>query len=324
MRDYCPSRQEQAKLKAKKVKAKKIRRSRTKQTHSFNWQKVFFLGFSLLLLVLLLVLVFYLFRNQLMKRHQLERNQHLLIMETGRAHAWVVLAPAEQKIKVFDFNLLSAANWQNEESKQEINEQEETLYYSLIFNSFVDQIIEYPSQMLSEDKQNEFKAYLIEDLKKRKANNLAFYLEVDSLTWEWSTDAGENTLAKKQQQFINFLNRNTAVSYDKLFECPVAVINSSGATGLASAFAELLEKDGFSVVKRDSGQDKLASSSLLIDPENSHCQLMVDRFQQLLPGKTITTNRELAQQYRAGAVVFLAEDLAQLRIRAVDFFHEDL
>ena len=29
MRDYCPSRQEQAKLKAKKVQAKKIRRSRT-------------------------------------------------------------------------------------------------------------------------------------------------------------------------------------------------------------------------------------------------------------------------------------------------------
>ena len=104
----------------------------------------------------------------------------------------------------------------------------------------------------------------------------------------------------------------------------MAVINSSGATGLASAFAKLLEKDGFSVVKRDSGQDKLVSSSLLIDPENAHCQLMVDRFQQLLPGKTITNNQELAQQYRAGAVVFLAEDLAQLRIRAVDFFHEDL
>lgn len=323
MRDYCPSRQEQAKLKAKKVKAKKVRRPRNKQANAFNWQKLFFLCFSLLLFVLLVVLVFYLLRNQIMKRHQLERNQHLLIMETGRAYAWVVLAPAEQKIKVFNFNLLSAANWQKEEYRQEINEQEEILYYSLIFNSFIDQVIEYPSQMLNEDKQNEFKEYLIEDLKKRKANNLAFYLEAKQTAWEWSSDAVKNTLTEKQQQFINFLNRNTAVSYDKLFECPVAVINSSGTTGLASAFAELLEKDGFSVVKRDSSQDKLASSSLLINPENLHCQLMMDRFQQLLPGKTINADRELAQHYRAGAVVFLAEDLAQLRIRAVDFFHED-
>lgn len=323
MRDYCPSRREQKKLKAKKVIAKKVRLSNKHRASLFNWQKLFFFFFSLLLFFLLVFLVFYLVRSQLMRRHQLERNQHLLIVESGRPHAWVVLAPSEQKIKVFNFNQLSINSWQKENFNQEINNNEQILFYSLIFDTFVDQIIDYQSQSLSEDKQSQFQDYLLEELKNRKANNLAFYLESKQITWEWFNDTEANTLTDKQSLLSNFLNRNTAVNYGKLFECPVAVINSSGATGLASAFAELLEKDGFSVVKRDSGQDILTESSLLIDPENFHCQLLLDRFNQLLPGKIINSNQELIQQYRAGAVIFLAEDLAQLRIRTFDFFHEN-
>ncbi|MFA6814171.1 MAG: LytR C-terminal domain-containing protein [Candidatus Pacebacteria bacterium] len=321
MRDYCPSRREQKKLKAKKVKARKVRRSKKKSSF-FNWQKLSLFFISLFLLILLGLLLFYLVKNQLIKRHQLKRNQQLLIVDDKQAFAWVVFTPVEQKIKVFDFSRFSLQHWTKEELDKELSRDEQILFYSLIFNAFVDQVIDYPQQSLSEEKKAQFEDFLLNELKSRGAKNLVFYLEHGQVTWEWFSDYEVSSKEEKQRLLANFLERNTAASYGKLFECPVAVINSSEVSGMATAFAQLLEKDGFSVVRRDSGQDILAESSLLIDPNIVACQSLLDRFQQLMPSKAVNFDRELAQQYRAGAVIFLAEDLAQLRIRAFDFFHD--
>jgi len=322
MRDYCPSRREQKKLKAKKVKARKVRRSKKKKASLINWQKLSLVFISLVLLVLLAGLLFYLLRSQLMKRHQLKRNQHLLIVEAARPFAWVVLAPAEQKIKVFNFNEFSLESWGGELDSLELNKDEEILFYSLIFNAFIDQVVDYPSQNLKQDQQKAFKDFLVTELQSRGVRNSAFYLERSQIVWEWFDESEAGDIEEKQLILNNFLNRNTSANYGKLFECPVAVINISGTVGLASAFAELLEKDGFSVVRRDSDRDIMLESSLLIDPKITACQPLLERFEQLVPGKTINANQELAQQYRAGAVIFLAEDLAQLRIRAFDLFHD--
>lgn len=321
MRDYCPSRREQKKLKAKKVKARKVRRSKKKST-IVNWQKLSLFFLSLFLLLLLGLLFFYLLKNQFAKRHQLVRNQHLLIVDSKLPVAWVVFAPAEEKIKVFDFSQLSVANWNREEFAKEMSANEEILFFSLFFNAFIDQVITYPQQNLSQEKQAQFKDFLVTELRSREEQNLIFYIERSQVTWEWFDDTEAKHAEEKENLLSNFLERNTEASYGKLFECPVAVINSSSVTGLASAFAQLLEKDGFSVVKRDSGQDILAESSLLIDPSIVVCEALLNRFQQLMPAKAVNADHELAQQYRAGAVIFLAEDLAQLRIGAFDFLHD--
>lgn len=323
MRDYCPSRREQKKLKAKKVKARKVRRSKGKSA-IINWQKLSLFFLSLFLLLLLGLLFFYLLKNQLAKRHQLSRNQHLLIVDSKLPVAWVVFAPLEEKIKVFDFSQLSVANWSREEFSREMSANEEILFYSLFFNAFIDQVIAYPQQNLSQEKQAQFKDFLITELRSREEQNLLFYLEQNQVTWEWFADTEAQTREGKEGLLSNFLAKNTEASYGKLFECPVAVINNSNVTGLASAFAQLLEKDGFSVVKRDSGQDILAESSLLIDPDSTACEALLSRFQQLMPTKVIKADHELVQQYRAGAVIFLAEDLAQLRIGTFDFLHDGL
>lgn len=321
MRDYCPSRREQKKLKAKKVKARKVRRSKKKST-IVNWQKLSLFFLSLFLLLLLGLLFFYLLKNQFAKRHQLVRNQHLLIVDSKLPVAWVVFAPAEEKIKVFDFSQLSVENWNREEFTKEMSASEEILFFSLFFNAFIDQVITYPQQNLSQEKQAQFKDFLVTELRSREEQNLIFYIERSQVTWEWFDDTEAKHAEEKENLLSNFLERNTEASYGKLFECPVAVINSSSVTGLASAFAQLLEKDGFSVVKRDSGQDILAESSLLIDPSIVVCEALLNRFQQLMPAKAVNADHELAQQYRAGAVIFLAEDLAQLRIGAFDFLHD--
>ena len=251
-------------------------------------------------------------------------NQHLLIVESSRPYAWVVLAPAEQKIKVFEFNQLSLKNWGGEEASLELKQDDEVLFYSLVFNAFLDQVIDYRNQNFDQDQEKVFKEFLLAELQGRGAKNSAFYLERSQIIWEWFDQNEVNDFAEKQLLLRKFLDSNTVANYGKLFECPVAVINSSGTVGLASAFAELLEKDGFSVVRRDSDRDVLTESSLLIDPKITSCQSLLERFEQLAPGKTVNFNQELAQQYRAGAVIFLAEDLAQLRIRAFDFFHDVL
>ncbi|HNV45248.1 MAG TPA: LytR C-terminal domain-containing protein [Candidatus Woesebacteria bacterium] len=323
MRDYCPSRREQKKLKAKKVKARKVRRSK-KKSAVVNWQKLSLFFLSLFLLLLLGLLFYYLLKNQLAKRHQLSRNQHLLVVDSKLPVAWVVFAPLEQKIKVFDFSQLSVANWPREEFAREMDANEEILFYSLLFNTFIDQVIAYPQQNLSKENQAQFSDFLMTELRSREEQNLLFYLEQSQVSWEWFNDTEAKTREDKENLLSSFLARNTEASYGKLFECPVAVINSSSVTGLASAFAQLLEKDGFSVIKRDSGQDILAETSLLIDPEITACEALLNRFQQLMPVKVINADHELAQQYRAGAVIFLAEDLAKLRIGTFDFLHDSL
>jgi hypothetical protein len=324
MRDYCPSRQEQKKLKAKKIKAKKTRRSKKKnRPTSSNWQKLFLVLFSLLLVILLLVFLIYLLRTQQLKQHQLTHTQHLLVVETGRPYSWVVLAPREQKVKVFSFNQLSRQKWSREALNLELPDTEETLFFSLLFDAFIDQVVEYGNEDLAEDKQDQFEEFLIKELRGRGAKNLAFYLEQGQVNWEWFDEDKFSDIKTERLRLQKFLDRNTSANYGKLFECPVAVINSSGEPGLASTFTKLLEKDGFSVVRRDSGPELLVESSLLVDPETEACQQLISRFQQLMPEKNIDYNRELAQEYRASAVIFLAEDLSKLRIGALDFFHTD-
>jgi hypothetical protein len=323
MRDYCPSRQEQKKLKAKKIKAKKIRRSKkNKKSRSSVWQKFFLVLFSLFLVLLLFVFLFYLVRAQQIRQHQLRRTRHLLITEMGRPHSWVVLAPTEQRVKVFDFNQLSLQVWDKQTLSSELINTKETLFFSLLFDAFIDQVIEYENQSLIEDKQNQFKEFLIDELKSRGAKNLAFYLERGQISWEWLGKHETSDIETAQLQLQKFLDRNTSANYGKLFECPVAVINSSGESGLASTFTGLLEKDGFSVVRKDSGSGILTESSLFVDQEIEACQALVDRFSQLMPGKNISYDRELAQQYRSSAVIFLAEDLSELRIGTFDFLHD--
>ncbi len=321
MRDYCPSRREQKKLKAKKVKARKVRRSK-KKASLVNWQKLLLVLISLLLLISLGLLLFHLVKNQLIKRHQLSHNYHLLIVDDQRPFAWVVFAPVEEKIKIFDFGQLSEAQWIKEEFNTALSADEQILFYSLMFNTFIDQVIDYAQPHLIADQQDQFAEFLLTELKSRGVKDLLFYLESDQVTWEWLTDDQVENKEEQQRLFTNFLEINTATNYGKLFECPVAVINSSQITGLATVFAQLLEKDGFSVVKRDSGPDILAESSILIDPNIVACQSVLTRFQQLMPAKTMNVSHELTQQYRAGAVIFLAEDLAELRIGAFNFLHD--
>jgi hypothetical protein len=324
MRDYCPSRQEQKKLKAKKVKAKKSRRSKKKKRSvSSAWQKFFLILFSIFLVLLLAIFFIYLFRTQQSKKNQLSCTQHLLITETGRPHAWVVLAPAEQKVKVLTFNELSIQKWNELAPDSELSADEEILFFSLLFDVFVDQVIEYKSQEISKNKQNQFKEFLINELKDRGVKNLAFYLEGFQPNWEWVDEENFSDIEAERLRLKSFLDRNTGANYGKVFECPVAVINSSGEPGLATTFTGLLEKDGFSVVRRDSGPEILTETTLLVDQEAIACQLLISRFKQLMPNKAINHNRELAQQYRVSAVIFLAEDLSKLRIGALNFLYDD-
>lgn len=324
MRDYCPSRQEQKKLKAKKIKAKRSRRSKKKRKSlSSAWKKIFLIVFSLFLVLLLAIFFIYLFRTQQSKRNQLSYTQHLLVTEAGRPHTWVVLAPAEQKVKVLTFNELSIQKWNELAPDSELSVDEEKLFFSLLFDVFVDQIIEYKTQEIDKNKQNQFKEFLVNELRSRGIKNLAFYLEGSQPNWEWANEESFSDIEVERLRLKIFLDRNTGANYGKIFECPVAVINSSGESGLATTFTGLLEKDGFSVVRRDSGPEILTETTLLVDQEVTACQLLISRFKQLMPNKIINHDRELAQQYRASAVIFLAEDLSQLRIGALNFLHDD-
>jgi len=103
----------------------------------------------------------------------------------------------------------------------------------------------------------------------------------------------------------------------------VAVINTSQQNGLANRFATLLAADGFSIIRRDSDSQALETSRLVLDPEMIACQALSQRFSQFLPQQEIQSNFEITNKYRAGAVIFLGEDLARLDSLFTDLLHSD-
>ena len=314
MRDYCPSRQEQEKLKPKK---KRVGRRSRKKNKYLNKIAIFFL--SLFFLALFIFLLIYLLNQRLARRHQLIKNQSFLFVEQNRPQALLLLLPAENKVQVIDFKYLSQHWWPSDLNDADLP-LNEALFFSFWLTNFVDQVFYDQAHLLNQIEVDDLRQFLLVELKKRSAPAALTYLKRNDLNWDWQDLNGEEALIDylSFQQTLNSFSNSSAT---KVFACPIAVINTSSESGLAGRFASLLEKDGFSIIRRDNLDQDLTDSYLLVDKEMLACQTLTERFAQFLPDNEIIYNKEPAQQYRAGAVLFLGDDLANLNVFFTDFFH---
>jgi len=317
-RDYCPSRQEQKKLKPKKPQArmsfkgrsrisqKELQARRTSAKKKTKNHRFLVWLISLILLLLGIVVALYLLRQQWFQRHQLEQPYFLLITKQHQARFLVKLSPGEEQVSIVDLrqheaepNLVWEAS-QSAISSHELTDQR--LFFSLTLGQFIDQVLEQESDFDVQD-QLAWQNFLINDYSNQLKPVALNFLRRHDLDWTWPD--------------------KLAHSQSKNFACPVVVVNTSQHQGLATQMGKMLETASFSVIRRDSGNQALANSYLALDPNMEACLALQSRFAQLLPEKEIKQDQAITRKYRAGAVIFIGEDLANLKLFFTDFLHSD-
>lgn len=302
MRDYCPSRHEQAKLKPKKVRA--VARSKKKHT----LLKKLALGLSfLLVLAIFAALIVYLFRQQWLKKRQLNQAVTVLLLDEAsegqKPQALILLRPQEKSVRVYNLADLNQNDWPSSELSPH-------LLYSYFFNTFVDQVLTYPATLsagaeASEVQQAELRQFLLAELRGWQGGAAAAWLQQDNLSWQWASPSSADLASALEQ---------ASAAPSPNFACPIAIINGSRQAGLASRLAGILAQKGFSIIRRDNALENIDTSYLLVDPDNTACASLQNSWQTLQPAVAVKEDQTKTQEYRAGAVLFLGQDLSSLNV----------
>ena len=105
------------------------------------------------------------------------------------------------------------------------------------------------------------------------------------------------------------------------FNCPVAIVNTTDQAGLANKLASILEKVSFLIIKKDSNGENLEKSYFVYDPQLEECQPLLDKLTEIMPETRVQADHQIAQTERAGLVIYIGKDLADLYFLFVDLFH---
>lgn len=158
---------------------------------------------------------------------------------------------------------------------------------ALLLKNFVDQVISYPSSDISKTALEQFFANDKEKLQFLRTAN--FY-------------------TSQNMDLEQIYQSKTLREGEKVFDCPIAVINTTGQAGFANALAEILDKSNFSIIRKDSDLSQLSQTTIRYDATPA-CQEIIQRLQRFLPTASFQANAEQTQTYRAAVVIFLGQDL---------------
>ena len=319
-RDYCPSRQEQARRRSAKTKRSKAqgstsarqatskrRRSQGRQSKLANLTRAvlpYLLTVSILAVAV--VLSIFLLKRQLARGQQLDRPYYLLITRQQGPWALVELSPEATGPRVWDLR-----SWPKVNQLEEANAEQSTLAWSFYLGFIIDQVIISDDWAWPADMQA-WPNFLSSTLAEQVSPKVANYLHQPATSWQLLTadDPQQLSLANQHQLQPDFA-------------CAIAVINTSQQPGLAQRFTILLNQAGFSVIKRASQAEATASSYLLVTPAFAACTDFRSQMEHLLPQAAVKEQIDLLEQYRANAVVILGEDVAVLDRLFSQTLHSD-
>jgi hypothetical protein len=257
--------------------------------------KILFGAFLVLIVVFLAAMAI---KNELSKLYKLKENERVLLTKDQKLVAILFFDVNNKQLVVTD---LRQNNFDLSSLSQEASVSgnlRKNMVYSFLLDMVFDQSYEYPAKDLSKES-------LITFFKEHKIYYL--FLKDKQLLW-------------REQQFRPELPSVTM----PVFDCPVALINTTGETGLASSLASLLEKSAFSIVKKDSNDQNLEQTRIVYDPEEGSCGKPLEKLKKILPQSLITADKPETSSHRAALVIYIGRDLADLYLFFVNFFHGQL
>jgi len=135
----------------------------------------------------------------------------------------------------------------------------------------------------------------------------------NKLAW-WSLISDPRTEVNYADLATSFpLEKRIKNTDSSLLLCTIAVINTTSVNGLAGRIEQVLDVDGFSIIRTDSEAQTLAKTELVVSTDQNsqtNCRKAEQKLIKLLPGKVeVNVDDVLTKTYRADLVVKLGEDL---------------
>ena len=308
MRDYCPSKKEQEKLKIKKSnKASKKSKKRGEETAN---KSLLISLLSVFVILVIGVVVFFAFKKEFGRLYQLKNNRSVLLLEDDLPRAFLFFDVANDELVLVDLkNFDSNLDFDREKFSQAILEEasfssevEKRIFYSFLLDSVIDDHFDYQFSSLGKEE-------LSEAFKNKKY--YYYFLKNPDVNWryvDFSSD-GISSISEKLRQEESFFN------------CPVAIVNTTDQPGLANKLASLLEKASFLIIKKDSNSSNLEESYFVYDPQLDECAVLLDKLKEIMPETKVKEDHQAAQAERAGLVIYIGQDLADLYFLFIDLFH---
>jgi predicted RNA-binding protein len=109
-----------------------------------------------------------------------------------------------------------------------------------------------------------------------------------------------------------------------VFNCPVALINTTGETGLANSLAKMLEKSSFSIIKKDNNAENLEQTKIIYNSEEESCNQLLKKLDKILPQSLLVADKNEPLENRSAMVIYIGRDMADLYVFFVNLFHGQL
>ncbi len=96
-------------------------------------------------------------------------------------------------------------------------------------------------------------------------------------------------------------------------DCPVAVVNTTNQSGLATAVAKVVEQSGYTVVRVTDNPEAEPHSRVAYAADSEECQVKAASLGHLFPQKVeVTADSATTQTYRAKIILELGEDIRSI------------
>ncbi len=220
--------------------------------------------------------------------YQLKASERVLLLKDKKPVAFLYFDLVHQQLNLID---LRDYNWnfhfdQLQKEASTASYLEQNLFYAFLLNTLYDRSFSY-------DQDDLDRASLMAFFSKYKSYDL--FLQDENILWREQTFDPQN-----------------ASLIEPLFECPIALINTTPETGLASTFAQMLEKSSFSIIKKDSDNSNLLQSKIIYDQNQPACVDLLSKLQKILPQSLVVIDEKEVTQHRAALVIYLGQDLASV------------
>ncbi len=254
--------------------------------------KLFFSGLLLLLIIFFVTLAV---KIEVAKFYQLKTSERVLLLNESKPLAILFFNVENKQLILTDLSGVDFDLSILEKEASIASELKKNLLYSFLLDSAFEQSFAYQTTDLSrEELLNFFKT----------KPRYYFFLKDPDLLW-------------REQKFEKKLPTLSKPAFD----CPVALINTTGEAGLASSLASILEKSAFSIIKKDNNKQNLEQTKIFYDPTEENCAQLLAKMQKILPTDSVVADREEVLTHRASLVIYIGRDLADLYVFFVNFFH---
>lgn len=241
---------------------------------------------SSVLVVLIIVLSFFAFKIEFVKFYQLKENERVLLLKDQKPIAYLFFNVNNKQVSVTDLREINFDVDNLDQTASFAGDLNKTLFYAFFLNTVFDHSYDYAQADLSKES-------LLTFFKDKKPYH--FFLQDRTVLW-------------REQEF----DSKNSVLVEPVFDCPVAIINTTPESGLANSLASMLEKSSFSIIKKDSNTENLPQTKIFYNPNEESCGCLLDKLDKIFPPSLVSVDEAETLNHRAALVIYIGKDLADL------------